>query len=120
MGGICVRQMLRIMLAMLLLAAVSRLMTKAPSKTTASKKAYNLQQRFEAAYADITAVTAPVAPIASAGNAAFLAGLNPIGGVSFLTTFGGSPTLAELTVDVQAAYTAFNTLLSSMASSNFT
>lgn len=65
---------LRLTLALFLLMIVTRLAAKAPSKTTASKKDYALQARFEAAYATSAPV---VTPIAAAGNATKLATLDP-------------------------------------------
>jgi hypothetical protein len=60
-----------------------------------------------------------VSPIVSAGNASFLAGLSRVGGVATWPTFGGSPTLAELTSDVQNGVTSVNELLASMVSNGF-
>lgn len=80
------REVLRLMLAMFLLMIVTRLMTKGPSKTLASKKAYALQGRFNTAY---TAVTAVTGPIAEAGNAAALATFAPQPSPTKLTGLSG-------------------------------
>lgn len=52
-------------------------------------------------------------------NASFLAGLSRVGGVPTWPTFGGSPTLAELTADVQNGVSSVNALLASMVSNGF-
>lgn len=80
------RQQIRLAVALLLMMAVTRLMARGPSKVIASKKTYNMQQRFTAAYAAVTAVTGP---IATAGNTSDLAGFSQQAAPVKLTGYSG-------------------------------
>lgn len=103
------------------------LLAKTHAKTAQSASRLNnlapVAKTANQANATATTAQAGVTTLTSAGvisNASFLGGLSPVGGVSFWPTFGGSPTLAELTADVQNGVTVFNELLTSMASNGFT